>query len=191
MNRRQFFATTGAAALSTITSTGSFAEAQVEKGSLNPVQLRTGNGEWTYDVVSHWGELPAGKTFGGTHGGIATDKGGLLYVSTQSDTGVLVYDRDGRLLRTIATEYPEIHSMFHAEENGARGLLHYSPKRNTEGELAFSQNENGWNGRAEDHGSIRCWISDAECMATDRRCARTGSLHLHRQWIWRLSHLQV
>ena len=122
MNRRQFFTTTGAAALSTIVSTGSFAEAQVEKGPLNPVQLRTGNGEWTYDVVSHWGQLPPGKTFGGTHGGIATDKGGLLYVSTQSDTGVLVYDRDGRLLRTIGTEYPEIHSIFHAEENGAEVL---------------------------------------------------------------------
>jgi hypothetical protein len=54
----------------------------------------------------------------GTHGGIATDKAGHLYVSTQSTTGVLVYDRDGKLLRTIANEYPEIHSMTYAEENG-------------------------------------------------------------------------
>jgi hypothetical protein len=118
MNRRQFWTVTGAAALTTIVSTGAFAEAPVEKSALNPVQLRTGNGEWSYQVVSHWGELPGRTTFGGTHGGIATDKAGLLYVSTQSSTGVLVYDRDGRLLRTIANEYPEIHSMFHAEENG-------------------------------------------------------------------------
>ena len=191
MNRRQFFTTTGAAALSTIVSTGSFAEAQVEKGPLNPDQLRTGNGEWTYDVVSHWGQLPPGKTFGGTHGGIATDKTGLLYVSTQSDTGVLVYDCDGKLLKNYRHRVSRNSFNVSRGRKWCRGLLHHRPKRNTEGELAFSQNENGWNGRAEDHGSIRCWISDAECMATDRRCARTGWLHLHRQWIWRLSHLQV
>jgi len=118
MNRRQFCTASGAAALTTLVGTGAFAEAPVEKSTLSPVQLRTGNGEWTYRVVSHWGELPPGKAFGGTHGGIATDKAGLLYVSTQSATGVLVYDRDGRLLRTIANEYPEVHSLFHTEENG-------------------------------------------------------------------------
>jgi len=118
MNRRQFCAASGVAAFTTLLGTGAFAEVPDEKSALNPVQLRTGNGEWTYRVVSHWGELPPGKTFGGTHGGIATDKAGLLYVSTQSATGVLVYDRDGRLLRTIANEYPEIHSLFHTEENG-------------------------------------------------------------------------
>ena len=65
-----------------------------EESSLDSSQLQTGNGEWTYRVVPQWGELPAGKAFGGTHGGIATDQAGLLYVSTQSATGVLVYDRD-------------------------------------------------------------------------------------------------
>ncbi len=53
--------------------------------------LQTGNGEWTYRVVEDWGHLPAGTAFGGTHGGIATDKAGRVYISTQSETGVLVY----------------------------------------------------------------------------------------------------
>ena len=69
-------------------------------------------------MVSTWGQLPQGTAFGGTHGGIATDKAGLLYVSTQSETGVLVYDRDGKLLRTIAHEYPEVHSLVYANEDG-------------------------------------------------------------------------
>jgi hypothetical protein len=85
--------------------------------SLDSSQLQTGNGEWTYRVVSNWGQLPEGQAFGGTHGGIATDKAGLLYVSTQSTTGVLVYDRNGKLLKTIANEYPEIHSLVYANEN--------------------------------------------------------------------------
>jgi hypothetical protein len=87
------------------------------RGSAMPTVL-TGNGEWTYEVVRGWGSLPSGATFGGTHGAIAQDKAGQIYVSTQSTTGVLVYGRDGRLIKTIASSYPEIHSLVHAEEHG-------------------------------------------------------------------------
>ncbi len=80
--------------------------------------IRTGNGEWTYDVVSGWGALPTGTAFGGTHGAIAQDKIGNIYVSTQSATGILVYAGDGRLLKTIAQTFPEVHSLVHAEEDG-------------------------------------------------------------------------
>jgi hypothetical protein len=105
---------TGAAVLGS--SMGRYGKS--EDRVLNSPQLQTGNGEWTYQVVSGWGSLPEGKMFGGTHGGIATDKAGLLYVSTQSSTGVLVYDRNGKLLKTIANQYPEVHSMVYADENG-------------------------------------------------------------------------
>lgn len=78
----------------------------------------TGNGEWTYNVDRDWGKLPAGTQFGGTHGGIAQDQKGHVYVSTQSETGVLVYGPDGALLKTISHEYPEIHSLVRVVENG-------------------------------------------------------------------------
>ncbi len=84
--------------------------------------MHTGNGEWTYDIVQGWGQLPAGTSFGGTHGGIATDKAGHVYVSTQSETGVLVYGQDGVLLKTIAHDFPEVHSMVYAEEDGEEYL---------------------------------------------------------------------
>lgn len=80
--------------------------------------MQTGNGEWSYRIVPEWGQLPAGTSFGGTHGGIATDKAGRVYVSTQSETGILVYSPDGKLLKTIAHEFPEVHSLVYAEENG-------------------------------------------------------------------------
>lgn len=89
--------------------------------SSEPHQL-TGNGQWTYAVVPGWGALPAGITFGGTHGAIAQDKSGHIYVSTQSQTGVLVYDSEGRLLRNIATAYPEIHSLVFALEGNEEYL---------------------------------------------------------------------
>ena len=78
----------------------------------------TGNGEWTYEVTRDWGKLRPGTEFGGTHGGITQDGRGRVYVSTQSQTGVLVYGPDGVLIKTIANQYPEIHSIVHVVENG-------------------------------------------------------------------------
>ena len=113
-NRRTFVSMTGIAAagptMSVLVSAGT-------KTSGSPTVL-TGNGEWTYEVVPGWGSLPSGTSFGGTHGAIAQDNAGNIYVSTQSTTGVLVYNRDGSLIRTIANAYPEVHSMVHAEEHG-------------------------------------------------------------------------
>ena len=80
--------------------------------------LITGNGEWTYEVTPGWGALPADTTFGGTHGAVAQDNAGNIYISTQSATGILVYTPQGRLVRTIAHEYPEVHSIVHVVENG-------------------------------------------------------------------------
>lgn len=113
LNRRTFMSVAGIAAAAPAMS----AVAVAEDPASSPIVL-TGNGEWTYEVAPGWGSLPSGTTFGGTHGAIAQDKAGHIYVSTQSTTGVLVYDRDGRLLRTIANNYPEVHSMVHAEEGG-------------------------------------------------------------------------
>jgi len=116
MHRRTFLAAVGITA---------FAQGRAASAVSNPspaqVQL-TGNGEWMYAVVSGWGALPAGTTFGGTHGAIAQDKAGNIYVSTQSQTGVLVYSSEGRLLRKIATAYPEIHSIVFATEGGEEYL---------------------------------------------------------------------
>lgn len=85
-------------------------------GDDNAGRLRTGNQEWIYEVIPHWGALPQGKTFGGTHGGVVSDKAGNIYVSTQSDSGILVYDESGKFLRSIANTYPGIHSLQHSTE---------------------------------------------------------------------------
>jgi hypothetical protein len=117
-DRRRFCAVVGVAALTSLTGTESEAQAPSNLSSTTEAAPFTGNGEWTYRVVPDWGRLPAGRSFGGTHGGIATDKAGHVYISTQSKTGILVYNPDGKLLRTMATEYPEVHSIHYVEENG-------------------------------------------------------------------------
>ncbi|UWZ83690.1 NHL repeat-containing protein [Occallatibacter riparius] len=115
-SRRAFLAAIGATTIATASPANS--QAKASDMHAPPQLLVTGNGEWTYEVVSDWGALPAGISFGGTHGAIAHDNAGNIYVSTQSATGILVYSPEGRLLKTIAGAYPEVHSMVHAEENG-------------------------------------------------------------------------
>jgi len=117
-NRRRFIALSGAAAFASATGIAAPAVPRHTASNSPECPILTGNGEWTYQVVPGWGQLPAGTSFGGTHGGIATDKAGLVYVSTQSETGILVYDPDGKLLKTIAHDFPEVHSIVYAEEDG-------------------------------------------------------------------------
>jgi len=117
INRRRFLAATGAATLVGLTDMGAAAQT-----TSTGAPLMTGNGEWTYRIVSNWGSLPAGTEFGGTHGGIATDNAGHVYISTQSETGILVYSPEGVLLRTMAHQYPEVHSIVHTVENGVEYL---------------------------------------------------------------------
>lgn len=113
-NRRAFMSVATIAAGTPAVSALASAEATEPP---SPTVL-TGNGEWTYEVVPDWGSLPPSTNFGGTHGAIAQDRAGNIYVSTQSETGVLVYTPNGKLIRTIANAYPEIHSLVHAEEHG-------------------------------------------------------------------------
>src|ERR1700733_1440551 len=118
LNRRTFMSVAGLAVGAPASAALALSE---ENGAPSP-KLPTGNGEWTYEVVQGWGSLPSGTAFGGTHGGIAQDKAGHIYVSTQSSTGVLVYAPEGALLKKIAAKYPEVHSLVYAQENGEEFL---------------------------------------------------------------------
>ncbi|RZU29726.1 hypothetical protein [Edaphobacter modestus] len=118
MVNRRAFCSFGAASTLAVVTGGAKMQAQSKNASTNSARLSTGNGEWTYDLVPHWGMLPEGKKFGGTHGAITSDKDGNIYISTQSDTGIIVYSADGTLIRQIATDYPEVHSMQYTVEDG-------------------------------------------------------------------------
>jgi hypothetical protein len=124
LNRRAFGSTAAVSALVAFSGVTSDIRAEGQEGSASMTKYRTGNGVWTYDVVAHWGDLPKGKQFGGTHGAISSDKAGNLYVSTQSETGVLVYEAAGRLVKTVANQYPEVHSLHWSSE--ADGEVFYA-----------------------------------------------------------------
>ena len=67
----------------------------------------TGNGEFVFEAVHAWGEaLPSGEKIGPTHGGIARDKAGNIYVNTDGPSGTLVYAPDGKFLAPSPRSFP-------------------------------------------------------------------------------------
>jgi sugar lactone lactonase YvrE len=77
-----------------------------------------GSGAWRFEVESGWAKVPANTNLGPTHGGIVVDKAGLIYMSTDGPLGILVFQPDGKFLRSIAPEFSGIHGLMIREEAG-------------------------------------------------------------------------
>lgn len=78
----------------------------------------------TYQSVPGWCQVPGGReTLGPTHGAIVVDKEGRIYCSMDSgEYGILVYQPDGSLLRSIAKGLAGIHGMCIREEDGVEWI---------------------------------------------------------------------
>jgi len=68
-----------------------------------------GQGAWRFDVVPGWAKVPDGISLGPTHGGVAVDKAGNIYVSSDGPNGILVFNASGKFLRALAPELNGIH----------------------------------------------------------------------------------
>jgi hypothetical protein len=85
----------------------------------------SGTSPWAYESVPNWGSSQLGEFPGPTHGGIAISDDGLIYASTDNEKGILVFQPDGTLLKTIAPECQGCHELVWREENG-KGFLYAS-----------------------------------------------------------------
>jgi hypothetical protein len=87
-----------------------------------PIRFQAGT--HTYEWVRGWGALPNGKTLGNTHGCIVVDKQDRIYLCTDTEDAVVVYDRDGKRLHTFGKELAGgLHGLALVEENGTQFLL--------------------------------------------------------------------
>lgn len=77
-----------------------------------------GAGRWRFEIEAGWARLPAGVAFGPTHGGVAVDRSGSIYVSSDGPQGILVFARDGQYRRSLAPELSGIHGFFIRQEEG-------------------------------------------------------------------------
>jgi DNA-binding beta-propeller fold protein YncE len=82
-----------------------------------------GAGAHTYRWVEGWGALPEGMTLGNTHGAIVSDSQGRIYVNTDGEHAVLVFEASGKLVKSWGKEWQGgLHGMAIVKEGG-RELL--------------------------------------------------------------------
>lgn len=104
--RRSFLQKTSIAAAALLTG-APFVRAEDRSGLKTPV---VGTGEFTFEVLHDWGELPQDITYGNTHG-VAEDSQGRIYIkhtvgkSSLKGDAIVVYDRDGKFIKSWGAEF--------------------------------------------------------------------------------------
>ena len=103
----------------------------------------TAGAELKYSVVPNfYEEKPDGKQLGPCHGGVVIDKAGNIYVTTDTDRGIVVFSSQGKFLRAVGPT--RIHGLEIREENGteyiygARPTDHEVLKLKLDGEKVWS-----------------------------------------------------
>lgn len=99
--------------------------------------------EMTVSVVpNHFPAQPDSQSLGPVHGGAAVDRGGNVYVSTDTERGILVFGKDGKYLRHFGPT--QIHGLFLQKERdgeylyAARPNFHEVLKIKTDGTTAWT-----------------------------------------------------
>src|SRR5258708_33693378 len=79
-----------------------FVREQSKSGSRLPV---IGSGEFQYEVIHDWGELPVGLAYGNTHG-VCEDAQGRIYIhhtvhaTAEKHDSMVVLDENGKFVRS-------------------------------------------------------------------------------------------
>lgn len=91
---------------------------------------------------NHFDEKPGGTQLGPCHGGAAIDKAGNVYVTTDTQRGIVIFSPEGKFLRAVGPS--TIHALEIRDENGtefiyaARHAHHKVEKLTLDGENVWS-----------------------------------------------------
>jgi len=117
-SRREFLKTAAAAPLLLGT--------QDKAGSRAPV---LGSGEFTYEAIHDWGELPARIRWGNTHG-VVEDSQGQIYVhhtvhaTSESADSMVVFDEKGKFVKSWGKEFKGGAHGLHIRKEGSTEYLY-------------------------------------------------------------------
>lgn len=109
-----------------------------KSGSRPPV---LGSGEHTYEAIHDWGELPGAIRYGNTHG-IRQDSQGRFYAvhtvhaSSESRDSIVVFDTDGKFIRSWGSEFAGGAHGLHIQREGAEEFLYLTDTGTGRGEGA-------------------------------------------------------
>lgn len=124
--RRNFLATAGAAA-----AVPYILGATDKAGTKNPI---LGSGEYQYECIHDWGELPSNIKYGNTHS-VVEDSQGHIYIhhtvhkDSQSPDAVVVFDHKGKFVRSFGAMFRGgAHGMHFARE-GKNEYLYFCDEK--------------------------------------------------------------
>lgn len=98
------------------------------------IPVTTGNGEWIFEAIPGWGVLPEEKIIGPTHGSVLVGPDQKIYLSTDAELSIIVWEADGKFVKTIAPECQGFHAMHLREEDGKTVI--YGAQNNAYGNAA-------------------------------------------------------
>src|SRR5262245_24183716 len=82
--------------------------------------------EQKYSIVPHFfEENPGGKSLGPCHGGAVIDKACNIYITTDTERGIVVFSPDGKFLKAVGPT--RIHALEIRNENGTEYIYGARP----------------------------------------------------------------
>lgn len=120
--RREFLAATAAVPL----VSPILLNVQDKAGTKTPVM---GQGSFVYEPVHDWGELPPRITWGNTHGVVEDAQGNIhvhhtVHATSESADSMVVFDRDGRFVRSWGKEFRGVAHGLHIQKEGRDEYLY-------------------------------------------------------------------
>jgi len=108
-----------------------------------PIRLQAG--ERIFEWVRGWGKLPEGMTLGNTHGCIVVDARDRVYLNTDSENAVVVFEANGAFVKAWGKDLAGgLHGMALVKEDGQEFLLlthigrHQVLKATLDGEILWT-----------------------------------------------------
>jgi hypothetical protein len=106
-----------------------------------------GTGEYQYEAIHDWGELPPGHVYGNTHG-VAVDAQGHIHIKhtvgkdAKVDDAIVVFDADGKFVRSWGAQYKGgAHGLHLNRENGEEFFYLCDPRRHLVAKTTLDGNE--------------------------------------------------
>jgi sugar lactone lactonase YvrE len=98
-----------------------------KSGAKRPI---LGSGEYTYEAIHDWGELPAGLRFGNTHGVVEDSQGRIyiahtLHASSERQDTLVVFDDKGKYIRSWGAEFKGGAHGLHLRKEGRQEFLYF------------------------------------------------------------------
>ncbi|HVW86953.1 MAG TPA: hypothetical protein VHB50_19840, partial [Bryobacteraceae bacterium] len=116
--------------------------AQDKAGTKAPV---LGSGEWKYEAIHDWGQLPRSIKYGNTHGVVEDSQHHIyihhtVYADSESPDTMVVFDQKGKFVRSWGKEFRGVAHGLHIRKEGRDEFLYLTvnatnPKLNPQPEL--------------------------------------------------------